>query len=367
LTRVLWLIKGLGRGGAEQLLVSAAAHRDRDRFRYEAAYVLPWKSALVGELEDAGVVVQCLQGARGIGWASRLRHLVREGGFDVVHVHSPAIAAVARVVLGRGDAAMISTEHNVWERYHRATFWANAVTFPRNDYVFAVSREVERSIAYPAPLRRLRMPPVEALYQGIDLQVVSSASSADGVREEFGIPAGAPIVGTIANFKAAKGHVYLLEAARILLREIPEARFLLVGTGQLEDQIKAQSHAMGLDGRVLFAGFREDAHRLARSFDVYAASSIFEGLSIALLEAMSLGCPAVVTRTGGFPEVVEDGRNGMLVPVKDPAALAKSLTVLLRDEPRRRLMGEAAKRKAAMFDIRTTIARTEQVYQQVIA
>ncbi|HEV8565152.1 MAG TPA: glycosyltransferase [Actinomycetota bacterium] len=359
--RILWLIKGLGRGGAEQLLVSSAHHRDRSRFEYEVAYLLPWKDALVPELASVGVEATCLRGARGLGWVPRLRRLVREGGFDVVHAHSPAVAAVAREALRRGPA-FISTEHNVWERYHRATYWANALTFPRNDFAIAVSDRVLQSIRYPKPLRRLPMPPVETLYQGIDLEETLRRATLDGVREELGIPAEAPVVGTIANFKPAKGHQYLIEAASSVLREFPETRFVLIGQGPLESEVRRSVQHAGMADRVLFTGFREDAIRLATCFDIYAASSIYEGLSIALLEVMGLGCPAVVTEAGGFPEVVRDQENGVLVPSADAGALAGAIGDLLRDGDRRAALGRAARGRAADFDIRTTMRKTEEIY-----
>mgnify|MGYP003498828473 CR=1 FL=1 len=95
-TRVLLLIKGLGRGGAEQLLVNAVEHGDRSRFEYEVAYLLPWKDAFVPALRDLGASVTCLDGGRGVAWAGRLRALVRRRGIDLVHVHSPYVAAVVR-------------------------------------------------------------------------------------------------------------------------------------------------------------------------------------------------------------------------------------------------------------------------------
>jgi glycosyltransferase involved in cell wall biosynthesis len=359
--RILWLIKGLGRGGAEQLLVNSSLHRDTSRFSYEVAYLLPWKDALVPELAEAGVPATCLHGARGPGWIPRLRRLVREREFDVVHTHSPAVGAVAREALRRGPA-LVSTEHNVWEQYHRATYWANAITFPRNDFAIAVSERVRSSIRYPRPLGRRRMPQIETLYQGIDLQDTLRRAELDGVREELGIPSEALVVGTIANFKPAKGHRYLVQAAASVLREFPETRFVWIGQGPLETEVRRAVQDAGLADRVLLTGFREDAVRLATCFDVYAASSIYEGLSIALLEVMGLGCPAVVTRAGGFPEVVADQENGVLVPTADAGALATAIRDLLRDDDRRAAFGRAARERAAEFDIRTTMARTEAIY-----
>jgi glycosyltransferase involved in cell wall biosynthesis len=363
--RVLVLIKGLGRGGAEQLLVSAAPHLDAERFEYRVAYLLPKKDALVGELRSAGLPVECLHGERGIGWVSRLRSMVRRGRIDLVHVHSPVAATGARLGLGPGGPRIVYTEHNVWARYHPMTYRANMLTFFRNDHVFAVSEHVRASIAYPRPLAFLPMPPTETLHHGIDLELVPPA--ADGVRAELGIEEDAPIVGTVANFKAHKAHEVLLRAAVEVRRDVPNVRFVLVGTGPLEADVRRRAEASGLNGTVVFAGFRDDAPRVASAFDVFALPSTYEGLSIALLESMALGKPAVVTRVGGLPEVVADGVNGLLVQPGAPAELAREIVRLLRDPALRARLGDAARVRAHEFDIRRAVRRTEDVYGELLA
>ncbi|MEO8425106.1 MAG: glycosyltransferase [Actinomycetota bacterium] len=364
--RVLMLIKGLGRGGAEQLLASAIPYYDRDRFDYEVAYRLPWKDALVPQLREAGLPVHCLEGARGPAWVARLHRLIDERGIDLIHSHSPTVAVAARAV-APARVRRVYTEHNVWERYHRMTYWANAVTFPRSDHVFAVSDHVRDSIRYPRPLRRLHMPPVETLYHGIDPSDVARWLNVDGVRVELGIDPGAPVVGTVANFKAHKRLDRMLDVADLVRRRLPNVRFVLVGTGLLEDEIRNQAHERDLDRTVVFTGFRDDAQRLTAAFDVFAMSSEFEGLSIAVIEALALGTPAVVTDVGGMPEVINDGEQGFVVPAGDTSMLADRLITLLEDEPLRLRMGEAGRVRAARFDIRHALHRMEEVYEELLA
>jgi glycosyltransferase involved in cell wall biosynthesis len=367
LKRVLLLIKGLGRGGAEQLLVSAAPYLDRARFDYEVAYLLPHKDALVGELEHAGLRAHCLGGTRAGTWIGRFRSLVKKGGFHLVHAHSPYAAIGARLALSRRRGPrVVYTEHNVWGRYHPVTYWANLITFHRNHHVFAVSDHVRESIRYPGPLGFLRMPRVETRYYGIDRASVAQWGMADGVREELGIPAGARVVGTVANFKVGKGHMHLLDAAATVRRAIPDVRFVVVGQGPLEPEVRRRAGQMGLDGTVVFTGYREDATRIMGAFDVLAIPSQYDGLSIALLEAMSLGKPAVLTRVGGNPEVVEDGEHGLVVPAAEPDALADGIVTLLQDPALRERLGKAAMRRAQDFDIRAAVHRSEELYEELL-
>jgi glycosyltransferase involved in cell wall biosynthesis len=314
-----------------------------------------------------GVPVHCLDGARGAGWAKRLRSLADARGVDVVHAHSPVAAIGARLALRRRRPALVYTEHNEWSRYHRGTYWGNVLTYPRNDHVFAVSHEVRRSIRAPRALTFLRMPPVETLYHGIDPEAMASWTASDGVREEFGLPPGAPLVATVANFKVHKGHGHLLEAAAIVRRELPEARFVLVGTGPLEQEVRRRVNELGLDETVIVAGFRDDAPRIAAASDLFVLPSVREGLPIALLEAMALGRPVVATATGGAREVVEEGTSGLLVPPAEPRELARGIVKALGDATLRRRLGEAAQRRAARFDVRGAVTRMQQVYEESTA
>jgi glycosyltransferase involved in cell wall biosynthesis len=365
---VLVLIKGLGRGGAEQLLVSAAPHLDRSRFRYEVAYVLPAKDTLVSELQRHGIAVSCLGGGRGMSWVPRLRALARERRVELVHAHLPYTAIGARVALtGPGRPRLVYTEHNVWQSYQRPTYWANLLSFGRTDHVFTVSHEVRASIRYPRGLGWLPLPPVETLYHGLDPAALERPQRADGVREEFGIPADAPLVGTVANFRHEKGHEFLLRAAELVRQDVPEVRFLLVGQGPLEGQVRREAERLGLGDTVIFTGFREDVPRLTAAIDLFVLSSLHEGLSIALMEAMALGKPPVVTRVGGLPELVRDEEEGLLVPPADPAALAAGIGKLLQDAALRDRLGRTARRRAAQFDIRAAVRRMEEVYAELLA
>jgi glycosyltransferase involved in cell wall biosynthesis len=366
--RILLLIKGLGRGGAEQILATSIPHLDRTRFDYEVAYLLPWKDALVREIEEQGIVVHCLDGGHGVGWVARLHSLVRERHIDLVHSQSPVAACGARLAFwGRDRPRRVYTEHNVWERYHPATYWANRLTFALSDYVFAVSDHVRRSITGSGwPGMRSR-PPVEMRYHGVDVEAVQIWSHANGLRHELGIPDGTPIVGTVANLKEHKRLDRMLRVASMVRATHPDVRFVFVGSGPLEEKLRQQASRLGLDGTVLFLGFREDAQRVTRSFDVFALASEYEGLSIALIEALALGRAAVVPDVGGLGEVIRNGREGVVVAPSDESALASAIAHLLDDPSERRRMGEMGRARALDFDIRRAVSRIEEVYEELLA
>jgi glycosyltransferase involved in cell wall biosynthesis len=360
--RVLMLTKGLGRGGTERLILGAARHIDRSRFELDVAYLLPWKDAFAADVAATGAGVHCLDGPRvsGLGWVRRLRDLVRERDVDVVHTHMPLPAAVARLALPGRAPAFVHTEHNLWGRYRLPTRWANAATYRRNARVIAVSDGVAASIR--SPLVRPAVP-VEVVVHGADTSlVVTGAGARAEARRRLGLPPDAPVVGSVGNFTAKKDQATLVRAFAALPPELAEARLVLVGLGPLEDDLRALAASEGVASRVLFPGSRDDVFDLLPGFDVFALSSRFEGLPISLLEAMATGVAPVVTAVGGIPEVVTDGRDGLLVPPGEPAALAVALARVLGDGALRSRLAASARDRAGAFDLVHAVRRAEAVY-----
>jgi len=347
--------------------VTQAPYVDRDRFDVEACYLLPWKDHLVPELERAGVNATCLDVRRSWDprWIGRLRRVVAEGRFDVVHAHLPYAAIGARLALrrmGESRPRLVYTEHNTWDRYRPVTRRMNARTFGMNDAVIAVSDGVASSMRTGAD-----GPPVTMIPNGVDAEGLRSAAlSREVARRDLGVPADATVVGTVGGIIAKKGHAALVRAARAVVDVHPHARFVFVGLPIDPERVRAEIERGGLGDRVMLAGYREEAARLMPAFDVYCLPSRFEGMPVSLLEAMALGIPAVATAVGGVPEVVTDGQDAMLVPPDDPGALSAALIALLGDPVRRRAMGEAAARTAERFSLREMVRRTEAVYESVL-
>jgi glycosyltransferase involved in cell wall biosynthesis len=363
-TRVLLVSKGMGTGGAERLLVECARRLDRSRFDCEVAYAHPGHCGLVPELESSGIRVTCLESPGPGTGARRLRELVRERGVGLVHLHSPHTAAGARLALPR-RMPLVYTEHNVWPSYRRETRWANAATFPRNDHVFAVSRSVRESMRYPGPLRRLTVPPAEILYHGF--RAPSRPLDRAAARTELGLPADAPVVGTVANLRPEKALGDLLEAAVAVRREHPDAVFAVVGEGPMEGELRARAGALGLGDAVRFTGPRPDAASLMAAFNVFALSSHQEGMPLAVLEAMCAGLPAAVTAAGGLREAVEHEVTGLVSPVGAPSELATSIGRLLADPALAARLGEGGRARARCFDLASAVRRMEDVYEELLA
>lgn len=356
--RVLWVVKGLGPGGAEHLLAAAARCHDRQRFHIECAYVLAYKDHLVGDLEAAGVVTHCLSRAdRDLRWPLRLARLVRKGGFEVVHVHSPLPASVARLAargMGTHRPRFVSTEHNGWASHALPTRLANRFTSRWNDATFAVSEETRASMSGPAAKQAI------TLVHGIDVARTAAFAAERGeVRRRFGLPDDAFVIGTVANFREQKDYPNLLKAARLCLDAGVPLQWLLVGQGPQEQQTRALAEELGLGEVVTFTGFQPDGARIMAAFDVFTMASKWEGLPVALMEALALGLPVVSTAVGGVAETMHDGVDSVLVPPGDPAALAAGWRRVFDDEGLRAAMAAANRARASEFDA----ARAQRVIE----
>lgn len=363
--RVLWLAKGLGRGGTEGLLTNSAAHIDPARFEVEVAYLLPWNNAMAADLRAQGVPVHCLRQRfeADLSWILRLRKLVRERRYNIVHTHMPLPAAEARVALRRRGTALVHTEHNTWQSYRRSTRILNARTLGHNDAVIAVSNAVAASIKGGH-----NRPPVHVVYHGIDYSAARRGAAArKHARTTLAIDENDFVIGTVGNFRLEKDQRTLVKAMGILRLSHPDVTLVMVGFGPLEGELRRQVDALGLADAIRFVGSRNDVLELMPAFDIFVLSSLYEGLGIALVEAMASGLPCVATAVGGVPEVFDDGVEGLLVSPQDPPALAAALGKLYDDSDLRSEMGIAAVERARQFDIRRAVRRTEQIYDQVLA
>lgn len=362
--RVLWVTKGLGRGGAERLTVDCARSFDRSRWTIDVAYVLPHKNGLVDDLRTAGISVRCLGGGTSrVGWISALARLVGAADYDLVHTHSPVPAVVVRMMPVRWRPPVVHTEHNVWARYHPLTRTANALTFARNAGALAVSDGVAASVRnlFGAPR------PV-TLHHGLDVSVARHGTEERrAARSRLGLPYEVPVVGTVANFTPKKDHATLLRAVARAIEAHPSLRLVLVGSGPLEGAMRDHVHRLDIDHAVTFAGSRNDVPEVLPAFDIFALSSRYEGLPIALLEAMASGVPPIATAVGGVPEVISDGLDGLLVPAGDQRALGDAMTDLLDEPGRRAAVADRARRRAADFDVTRAVRRMEQWYEEILA
>ncbi|MBW1613078.1 MAG: glycosyltransferase [Deltaproteobacteria bacterium] len=164
-----------------------------------------------------------------------------------------------------------------------------------------------------------------------------------------------------------KGFEYLVETLPDVLREYPDARFLIVGEGPLRDKLKVKSEELSVEDKVVFTGFRSDIKEILSAVDLLVVPSLLEGFPMVTLEAMAMAKPIVATNIDGITEQITDGVTGILVPPKDPSALAKAIIRALTNKELARSMGLSAREKVELeFSVEKMVAETERVYLSLL-
>lgn len=364
--RILQLIKGLGRGGAEVLLAEGLRCADRERFDYEYVYYLPWKDQLVGALSNQGAPVHCLEARSSASMLARIPDLVRllrRSRIDLVHCHLSMAAVAGRLAARLAGVPVVYTQHGPLEFSNALSRRANLATWRFQKKVIAVSREVVESIDRHAG----RRVPVQLVENAVATEHFSpDADRGRRLRKRLGVPDRAPVVGTVAVFRPQKRLDEWLHVGRRLRNRHPDVRLVIVGDGPLRDPLKETAAELGLSDAVHFAGLQDDVRPYLDAMDVYLMSSGFEGLPVALLEAMAMELPVVSTAVGGILDVVDD-TCGVLAEVGDCEGLAEAAAALLEDQNRRRALGVASRwRIESRFGMHRMVRESEAIYREIL-
>ena len=300
-----------------------------------------------------------LGGARGVPGLARY---LRRQSPDLVHAHlSAPLAAkwgLSAAVLARVPTVATVQLVPAFEPDLAARLQLRALAAGVDRYI-AVSADIARQLS-----TRFRWPAgkIEVVRNAVDLERFRRPRD-ERLRAELSGGRELPIVLTCARLDDSKGHPFLFRAAAA----IPEAIFALAGEGPLRAELEAEAAALGLADRVLFLGRRGDVPDLLASCDVFVLPSLYEGTSLAVLEAMAAGCPVVSSAIGGTDELIEDGVSGLLVAPGDAAALGAAIARLLGDPGLRASMSARAREHAeADFSREGMARRVERVYSQVL-
>lgn len=354
-------------GGQLIALAFARAARDRgDR----VLFLSPTRGPFTELVEREAMCVHIVDVSRTfrVAGALRLARLLRRERVAVLHTHTALAANVLSRVVGRLAGASVVSHIHI-ENHFRPNRLARAVHTALDNAtarlaarVLAVSHSTRDTLidqGYPAHL-------VEVVHNGIDVNA-QAAHHAQGLRAELGVPNGATLVGEIGRLCDVKGQRELIEAAAL----VPGLHVVLVGDdleqgGAYRTLLERLARKHGVADRVHLLGYRDDAGELLDQFDVLVLPSWIEGLPGVVLEGMAHAKPVIATPVGGTPELIIDGETGVLVPPRDPAALARAIAALIADPERARTLGLAGRERAEReFSEAAMTARVLEVYDAV--
>ena len=362
--KVCFLINGLGPAGAETLLLDIVRHTADEDIDYTVCFI-EGEDTLAPEFETAGVrVVDFGAGfkfdPRAI-W--RLARFFQREEFDVLHAHLPYSQTLGRV-FGRlgGIEIVVSTQHDYPDRYHPLTRRLERLTRPLDGATVAVSQAVERAFTGGAHVWPDRNGTWTTIYNGVDVRgFARRVEEADGraIREKLGIDPAAPLFLTVGRYVPAKNQRTIIEAMVQVRSELPDAHLLLVGWGDLHEDLNAAAREHGIKDGVTVTGRADPVQPYYAAADAFVSASHSESFGLVLVEALAAGLPTVGPDVPGAREVLEQG-GGVAIPPDAPDELAAAMVRAVRNP--------SATDTAALepFDIKRAVSSYRQLYEQLL-
>lgn len=355
--KICYLIGSLRLGGAEKQVVELALGLDKSKYEIEIICINQG-GKLVQEVRKSGVSVKIFQVGLPYGklnprsWPVLLRSIwqiwrrLKHTKPDIVHGYL-FTAYVVGIICGRlaGVPILISARRSLGYFKDDKKWRQPLENFvnKRTDVILANSEAVKNDCLKREKHIRGK---IRVIYNGIDLEKYRPDPVSPEMRKQLGVSTNDVVVGCVANLIHYKGHLEIVKAASMLCSEFPELKFVFVGRdGGMKKPVEEKREALGLEGKVVLAGSRVDIDRIIPSFDILLLASHEEGFSNVLLEGMACGKPIVATDVGGNAESVIDGETGLIVPTRNPEAMAKAIKKLLNSPQLRKKMGKAGRRR----------------------
>ena len=367
IVRILYVNHSLEMGGIETMIVDMARLLPVDQFLAEVA-VFEGGGKLEMTLADRGIPVHSLRKRPGIDWLLllRLRRLLKERSIRVVHSHNfSAWLYSSLAARSLGNVLHVHTEHSgvgTLQRRHMLERWLSRLT----PHVVAVSKHVHQVMIEDIGIASRR---VNLIPNGVNTGRFSPDPAVRStMRQTLGLGIDDVAIGIVARLAPVKNHTLLLRAFAHIIKNHQESYHLLViGDGPERQRLVALSSQLGIASHTRFLGERHDTEALLNALDIYALSSLSEGMNLTLLEAMSTGLPIVATSVGGNGEIVQNGTTGFLVPSSNVEAMGERMVQLIKDKSLRLQFGTAA-RVAAIerFDERVMIESYLSLYRHAV-
>lgn len=355
-------------GGAGKCLLALLENFDYSSF--EVKVVLPKNSLLRPHIDKLNIPVIEVDGiadkSLDAGAIGELKRIFKAEKPDLVHTHA---SMSARIAARQAGAKVIYTRHSVFKPSKKISQGpGKLINGMINNYladgIIAVAEAAKDNLTDTGVSAKK----IRVILNGVDALKETSESDKSQLRERFGVKSGEKVVSIVARLEDIKGHEYFIEAADELIKKGIKARFFIAGTGSYENVLKEKVKAMNLTDNVIFTGFITDVDKLMAITDVQANASYgTEATSLALLEGMSIGIPAVVSDFGGNPGVIKTGRNGIVVPKQNSHALAEGLEKLLTDDELYKKMSAGAREIFnSTFTSKAMTENTENYYKEII-
>ncbi len=368
--RIMEMIDKPSLGGGQTALLLLAGNLDPHRF--EVVIASGGDGPLAREAGQKGIAYVSVSLGKRLSFkpVREIADILGERKIDLLHTHGGIAGLYGRSAARRARTpAVVHTLHGIHYLHYRNPLLRRLYILLERRYSRTTDRLILvcRSDLTQAQKHRLAAEEkMTVILNGTDIRLDVGADEIVHRRDEWGWPPGVPIVGTVARLHRQKGVIDLLRAAPRILGAFPEAKIAVVGEGPQGKSLRREARRLGLENRFLFLGERKDAASLLAMFDIFVSPALWEGLPFVLIEAAAMGKPIIATAVDGVPEVIENGKTGLLVPPGNPEALAEAALRLLGDREEARRLGEAARALVPpRFPLRRMVEQTQSLYLEL--
>jgi len=336
--QVLYLLEGLNGRGVENFLFC------------------PRKSPLFERAGTVNKIAAPMLGEFDIFSAFKISRRINREKPDIIHCHSAHALALGLL------AKKLSSVKPALVAARRADFHIRCLKkYQRADRIITVSKAIKQILISDG----IDESNIDVVYSGIKDDIFSGLSG-EYLYKDLGIKKEDFVIGNVAALTEQKDHITLLKAAEIVVRDHPNAKFIIVGSGKLMEVLKTFVLEKGLKNNIILTGFRKDVMNFYKIFDIFAISSKWEGLGTSILDAMLSGIAVTATCAGGIPEIIEDGSNGLISDTGDFRGLAAKIIVLIKNGDLRKRISAAGIETAKKFNIVKTVGGTLAVYEKIL-
>jgi glycosyltransferase involved in cell wall biosynthesis len=366
--KILHIVEDLKVGGLEKVLASIVLSLDKTKYDVHV-WCLARGWDIAQALIDQGIPLKILN-LESYFNPFNIIHLgmaMKRERFQLIHAHGYFAGTFGRLaaILARVPV-LIAHVHSTYYHYSKRNLLIEKFLSYFTDKIICVSQAVERFVTVNERIRKER---TCLIYNAVDFPDPIDGAYRKKIRASLGANAEAIVIAIVASLTANKGHGFLIAAFQQIFSTNPSMRLLIVGDGPLREQLETEVQRRKMDGAIVFTGIRNDVFALLQVSDIFVLPSIIrEGLSLALIEAMSASLPVIGTEVGGIPEVIEEGGNGFLVSPGSSEQLAEALKKLINDQALRTGMGRRGRQiYEEKFTMPKMIQQIETLYDQLLA
>ncbi|WP_372972230.1 glycosyltransferase [Marinobacter sp.] len=362
MTRIMHVTFNMGIGGTEQVIRQLVTNLPRAEFDNQIVCIDGYIGELGRFVEKADILVSAVKRQPGFDWAliRRLRQKIVTDNVDIVHCHQYTPWIYGWFASFGTGARVILTEHGRFypDRYRYKAALINPLIALSTHRIVAISHATRDALARYEFIPKSK---IRVIYNGIG-GLECAKEDVSRLKQKLGIPENHRVMGTVARLDPVKNQVMMLEAFAQVSKKYPHNWLLMVGDGPDRQMLEDKAKELAIDERTIFVGFIDQPALYLAAMDLFLLTSNTEGTSMTLLEAMSLGIPSVVTDVGGNPEIIEQGKTGLVTPIADVDSFARSIEQLIKQPE---LMTHQGERAQQVFFERFSVASMVENYRRL--